>query len=426
MLFGLVVIADVAAFASMGFGVFLVVRGYFQGENTDWDLAGYRVAKVPVGVGVFVAGLAAFVGLAWIYSKGVEAENDRLTAEIKKTNSELDQTKKDRDAKDAALATSAQALMAAQQSIAELNARFAGAEAERREAQAFASETLIATDRESFSPAQRAELDRYRQGVDALNKDLNVLRVRVAAWPRLDGRKTLATLEIYRRDFDVDSTLPRGAGLFEFKTESFALENEAPPGLTELLAANIGKLICDAALTAISTNVSPQQAFSRIPGLSKYEGDASRVLEAADLKYALMRLQLLAADSLVLVRGYADGEDGPWTKPLDPSLRHVQAHESIAPNTRLIDYAMTFKPDLSQVDLGRPELNFSVYGNADLPDLRGEATARIVSTLVESCSLPPNLNPGNIGVEMLDGRVYDGKSTRDRKARVYLLVTLKE
>ena len=58
-------------------------------------------------------------------------------------------------------------------------------------------------------------------GDRALNKDLKILRVRVTPWPRLVGTKAVVTVEIYRRDFDADSTLPRGAGLFEFKIETF-------------------------------------------------------------------------------------------------------------------------------------------------------------------------------------------------------------
>ena len=60
-----------------------------------------------------------------------------------------------------------------------------------------------------------------------------------------------------------------------------------------------------------------------------------------------MRIQLLAAKSLVLVRGYADGEDGPWTHPLDPSFRDVDVHEAATPNTKFADYALDFKRDLS-------------------------------------------------------------------------------
>jgi hypothetical protein len=151
-------------------------------------------------------------------------------------------------------------------------------------------------------------------------------------------------------------------------------------------------------------------------------GDPQRVREVADLQYALTRLKLLAADALVLVIGYADGEQGPWK--LDPEFKDVELHENAKPNAKPIDYALEFKPDLTHRILGS---SFDyLHGNEDLPDLRAEATAQIITSLLKSCAPPTNDPVGKIRVEMLDGRIYEAKSAPDRKARAYLLVFLKE
>ena len=63
-------------------------------------------------------------------------------------------------------------------------------------------------------------------------------------------------------------------------------------------------------------------------------------------------------------------------------------HEAATPNTKFADYALDFKRDLSHVILGRPQTNFAQYGNQDLPNLRGEATARLVTVLLQAAHRP--------------------------------------
>jgi hypothetical protein len=428
MLFFLGSIAAIAGIAAMLYGAFLVYRGYFT-DNAKIELHNIKL-DAPVGIVVFLCGLGA---LAWIYSKGLESQTDQLVKERDRYKTELDSakndlsdTKKERDTQVSILKQSQIDADTEKKRADRLASDLTKETAERREAQQFASDTWRANDRLALSEAQRAEFDRFGQGVLALNNDLTVLRIRATPWPTLSGRKAVATFEIYRKDFDTDATRPRGAGLFQFNLEQYTLEGESSRGMTEELAQGISKMICDAAYRAIANGVSPREAFAQIPSLARYEGDAQRVREVADLQYVLVRLKLLAADALVLVRGYADGEQGPWQRPLNPEFKDIQLHESANPNAKPADYALEFRQDLTHVVLGRSSTGYAKYGNEDLPDLRAKATVQIVTSLLKSCSPPTNDPTGKIGVEILDGAIYQGTSAPDRKARVYLLIFLKE
>jgi hypothetical protein len=424
----LAILAAIAGIAAMLYGGFLVYRGYFT-DNAKIELPGGTKIDAPVGIAVFLCGLFA---LAWIFSKGLEAdttqikaERDRYKADLASTQSELATTKKERNA-EASLRKEAESNAADEKKRADqLDTRLASEAAERQEAQKFARDAWLVNDRLALSPSQRAELDRYKDGVLAINKDLTLLRVGEAYWPTLSGRKAVATFEVYRKDFEADASGPRGAGLFEFKLELYRIEGDSWRGMTEELARGIAKTICEVATRAIVGKISPLEAFARIPPLTGYDGNAQRLQEVAELQYVRMRLQMLAAESLVLVRGYADGEQGPWEHKLDPNYQYIQLHENAKPNTTPVDYALEFKPELTKGVLGRPP-NYANYGNLDLPNLRAEETANIVSSLVTSCAPPTNVPVGKIGVEILDGRVYAGKSAPDRKSRVHLLVFLKE
>lgn len=425
MLYFFGIIAALGAIVAMTFGFYIVVYKIFSTEHADVDFGGYKI-KGPVGIGVFLAGLAALVAIVWVYSKGVESENAMLTGQRDKAETRADEAEKAKGAQAIELDKARDEIQDQKKNSDQLARRLAEEIAARRDAEGFAKATWQNNNENALSPDQRAQLDRYNKGIDAFNADLTVLRIRPSPWPVIVGRKAIATYEVYRKDFDQDAVRPRGAGLFNFASEQFTLEGESAKGLTEELSSRLAQLICDASMAAIVNGVSPREAFARIPLLAQYESDGQRVTEVAELKYVMMRLQLLAADSLVLVRGYADGEDGPWEHPLNPAFKDVDLRENAFPERKPEEYALEFKPEpLSHIVLGRPT-TYTTYGNVDLPNLRGEATQRIISALIQSCPPPANRQVGKIDVQVLEGRVYEAKSRVDRKSRVFLVIFLKE
>jgi len=429
VLYFLGIIAAIAGIAAMGYGAFLVYRGYFKGD-AKIEIEGWGKIDVPVGVGVFLCGLAA---LSFIFWKALESNTDLLTAQRDQYRDERDakakelvDTKNDLN-KENSLRRTAQNEADTQRQRAEgLSGDLVRETGERKQAQEYARDAWIANDRLALSPDQRAELDHYVDGVMALNKELTFLRIQVARWPILSGRTAVAAFEIYRKDFENDAMRPRGAGLFQFKVQQYAIEGDSWRGMNTELAQGLAKLICDAAQRAIATGISPRDTFARIPSLARYDGDGQRVQEVAELQYVMLRLQMLAAEARILVRGYADGEQGPWQRPLDPALKDVQLHENAKPNATPVDYALEFKPDLAHRTLGLSATKYTKYGNEDLPNLRAEVTSRIVSDLLASCQPAANVKIGAINAEILDGRVYQGHSPPDRKSRIHLLVFLKE
>ena len=151
---------------------------------------------------------------------------------------------------------------------------------------------------------------------------------------------------------------------------------------------------------------------------------------------------MLAGDTLVLVRGYADGEQGPWRQKLRSDTRSIEVHANIDPDPARSEYLMTFQSTQSRVELGHMETASSAlcgnwtasnaqtcatYGNTDLPNLRADHIANLLSILIQGCPLPgTDVSTGPTKVEVLDGTVYPQHSPKDRKTRVYVVAYLKK
>jgi hypothetical protein len=301
-------------------------------------------------------------------------------------------------------------------------------ETERREAQRQALAAWQTVDRVQLSEKQRIEFDGIQRGVLELNDALTRVKIAPAYWPRIEGKNAVATYEIFQKAFEADQARPRGAGLFDFDVQRYTIRGDYQGRLAEELRNQISALICEAARRAIVESVSLPVAINNMPPIRGYEVDKELIATLTELQYLRMRLQIMAANALVLVRGYADGEQGPWRQTLDSSrATTVSLHENAKPNAKEIEYSLTFRPDLTQVAIGQSGPRGTTYGNDDLPNLRGQETSEIISALVGTCPQTiPNTAAGMIPVEVLQGRVYPQHSEIDRKARVHLLVFLKE
>jgi len=218
----------------------------------------------------------------------------------------------------------------------------------------------------------------------------------------------------------------RGFGLFNFQAERFELsesgyENVSEPRRTELLRA-----ICEASKRAILEKIAPGDAVNRIRELEGVAKEYPFIVQLTELQYARMTIQILGGNSLVLVRGYADGERGPWQRDLAAPVE-VQVHQPVDTTPADVDRDVDFAAAQTPKQLGHPEAGRIKYGNVDLPDLRAAAVADMIRTLVRSCPADPGLPALNqIELELLEGQVYSGFNAVDRKVRVYLMVYLKD
>jgi len=461
------IIFGILFFIGVGiFGLFLLYKGA-TGATATFRWRGASIDG-PVGAVIAVASMLLVVGLVALYNPALEKENKRLTAENADLTSELQTTKKERDdldnklraekAHSDTLANQVRALTTdkeqaeeklvsvqggltqAQQKVATqasqindlsgkndtLTKQLSNQTLQREEAQKQALLAWQTANEMGLSPAQQAEFKDIDAKVMDLNKDLTYLRIAPAYWPRIEGKKAVATYEIYQKAFEADQMRPRGAGLFDFNSEEYTIKGDYQGRLAQTIQTSISGLICEAARRAVTQHVPVSDAIRNMPPIREYDLDPQLRAILGEFQYVRMRLQIMAGYAVILVRGYADGEQTGWSRKLDPDFATVQLHENARPNAQPIDYALTFKPDLTQVAIGKDSSNGPTYTNTDLPNLRGDMAARIISALVDDCpQTVPNTSVGTIPVEVLEGQVYSQHSEVDRKARVYLLVFLK-
>lgn len=278
-------------------------------------------------------------------------------------------------------------------------------------------------DRLSLSEAGRAALEQLQDKVLDLNGELTFVRVRKAAWPKIVGQAAVATFEIYDKDLGGDLASLRGIGLFDFGSQQYRVSGDSAGRLSAELAERIGQEICQSIQRAIAGEVPLVQVVKQIPELSKYDGDPVMLMKIGELWYVATRLKAMVARTRIMVRGYADGEQAGWERPLDASRRRVELHPNAFPSSDFReDYALTFKAGVETVDLGRPSSNRATYGNADLPNLRAAEVDAILKALTLAC--PSQGVDGPLSAEILEGRVYREHGPADRKARVHFALEL--
>jgi len=256
-----------------------------------------------------------------------------------------------------------------------------------------------------------------------------MLRICVAHFPRIENRKAVATFEIYRKAFEPDQNRPRGAGLFNFNSREYEIRmiSGNQEGIPDKLKSEFIDVICGAARRAAINQISLSGAIDSIAPLKGYDINRPVVAQLTEFTYIQMRLRMMAAEVLVLVRGYADGELSPWQEPLKKPFSNILVHENIDPNSPEGENGLVFWEQQTPISIGQVEENrTTTCDNMDLPNLRAAEAAAILKTLVDCSGQTPNTDVGSIAVEILEGRVYPEHNEVDRTARVHLLVSLKK
>jgi hypothetical protein len=419
-------------------GIVLAVRRKITGKALlKWK----DNIEVDVGASIFlvVLGLGMIVLSYQAYSPGIQRHLDDVLAADKDLRDQLATAKHDEDETRGKLQTTEHDLNGARQEIAnaelarqKLVADLAHETADRREAEAAAQKAWVAFDTYKMNDLQRAAFNKLAQDVDQLNANLKYVQIALTAWPKLDGPEAVATFEIFNKEWEPDETRPRGAGLFDFDETEITIRGDYKGRLAEAIRTEMATSICTAAQSALVHGVPLPDAISRIPrvaGLDVPEQLVGQLTEVVYV-YAQMRLKLRAGHTLVLVRGYADGEKTSWSRTLGPAPRTLMVHANTDPHAKQPEYALTFRAALSPVEVGRMDKGSAIYGNTDLPDLRGAAVAEILTALIDGCR-----RIGGTGsftearptpVEILDGQVYPQHSVPDRKARVHVVAYLDE
>lgn len=153
----------------------------------------------------------------------------------------------------------------------------------------------------------------------------------------------------------------------------------------------------------------PGNISVRIYGPIAYE---VKVAELAELIYATSRLSRLRSDCVeILVKGYADGQQGPWEQPLHAFPYNYQT---------IFVYPKAPQNSLNSLAYLRNPTHFFVppyYNNSHLPNLRARFIQwDVIEPLLTSCSTPQQVR-----THVLDGDEFTHWDPQERKVEVYVL-----
>jgi regulator of replication initiation timing len=394
-------------------------RSVFKTHGVELD--------APAGSGLIA--VALFV-IAYSYSMNtrLSAEKKGIEDNLAKTQTDLASTKNDLKLIEESLEQQKAETKHLESENAELEKKLANEQTERRDAEKQMIAAWKTVDQVQLTHTQKEEFDRLKDGVLKLNEKLTMLRISVAHFPRIENRKAMATFEIYRKAFEPDQNRPRGAGLFNFNSREYEIRmiSGNQEGIPDKLKSEFIDVICEAARRAAINQISLSGAIDSIAPLKGYDINRPVVAQLTEFTYIQMRLRMMAAEVLVLVRGYADGELSPWQEPLKKPFSNILVHENIDPNSPEGENGLVFREQQTPISIGQVEENRTrTCDNKDLPNLRGAEAAAILKTLVDCSGQTPNTDVGSIAVEILEGRVYPEHNEVDRTARVHLLVSLK-
>jgi hypothetical protein len=416
------------------FGMKALIRGLAGEASAEW-----KGIKLNGPVGFVLVALGAF--LIWaclsLYNPILEKDIVRLTAEKKDTEEKLTKTQADLEGTKKDLASTQQSFEDEKKQVKDLTykndaltRKLAEAEAQVRDTEGQARAVVRTIARLKLSEQQQREFDKLDTAIEELNQHLTRLRVEIVYLPTIEGRNAVAAFEIYQQAFEKDQTSARGAGLFDFDSTEYKvlLISGNQEGIPAQLENEIIRSICEAASTAAlsENNITPEEAASRIPSLTGYDLNRPVIAVLTEAAYVMMRLKLMAAEALVLVRGYADGEMAPWSHPADNSFTSIKVHENMTPDAPENNGGLNFRRELTSVSIGQEQNGHRSYTNVDLPNLRAEEVAKMLAALVRCPQSMGNPSIGNPAVEILQGRVYPEHNKSDRRVRVNLLVFLKE
>jgi len=336
-------------------------RSVFKTHGVELD--------APAGSGLIA--VALFV-IAYSYSMNtrLSAEKKGIEDNLAKTQTDLASTKNDLKLIEESLEQQKAETKHLESENAELEKKLANEQTERRDAEKQMMAAWKTVDQVQLTHTQKEEFDRLKDGVLKLNEKLTMLRISVAHFPRIENRKAMATFEIYRKAFEPDQNRPRGAGLFNFNSREYEIRmiSGNQEGIPDKLKSEFIDVICGAARRAAINQISLSGAIDSIAPLKGYDINRPVVAELTEFTYIQMRLRMMAAEVLVLVRGYADGELSPWQEPLKKPFSNILVHENIDPNSPEGENGLVFREqtdaDLHRSGGGKPRDDVRQQGPA--------------------------------------------------------------
>ena len=200
-----------AIFAVTGF--WLLIRGSVG--NGKIEIEGWGKVDAPMGGLIVLAVLAAMVFAFKFYAPQVQAENDSLTADKTRLETEIGGARKLHAADvnkivegETLLQTATEQIAAAKQETAQEQQALADEMQRRDVAESGFRDTLLALGKGALSDAEIKQYDEINSGAAAINSDLTYFEVAQVPAPKLADQKVLAVYEVYRKDWRADAGRP--------------------------------------------------------------------------------------------------------------------------------------------------------------------------------------------------------------------------
>jgi len=370
-----------------------------------------------------------------------------LNNELKKLRGEFEREKKARIDSENALARSRKTIDRAEAEIKRLKDKLIrdqklfedAISAERRSAESARqraasleqqlSDTLILLRERGLSQEDKNFITGAAQSIKSLNEGLKFVQIRRVPSPVIGDNADWPVFEVLSRHGPLSSQPGRGAGLFSFFKQSYQFEGlYSGDDFAQAISEDINGIaeeLCRAVSTALSGRAGIEEIFEQTEVWQKFTEDRSFIGRVIETEYLMQRLMADYSSVEFYATGYADGEVAAWQEDLPDDLSAGVVHLRDTSRNRLDQFVEYYLEQTASVPLGVEENGKKVYGNAQLPNLRGHHTRSLLNSFAHACTGPGfDRTIGEVG--QLEGVVFDDISKNDRKSRVHFRIRPRE
>ncbi len=287
------------------------------------------------------------------------------------------------------------------------------------------TDTLILLRERGLSQEDKNFITGAAESIQSLNEDLKFVQIRRVPTPVVGNNADWPMFEVLSRQGPLSSQPGRGAGLFSFFEQSYQFEglygaDDFADAISEDING-IARELCRAVSTALSGSAETEEIFEQTEVWQKFTEDRSFIGRVVETEYLMQRLMADYSSVEFYATGYADGETAAWQEDLPNDLSAGIVHLRDTSRNRPDQFVEYYLEQTASVPLGIQENGSQVYGNAQLPNLRGHQTRSLLNSFAHACTGPGfDRTIGEVG--QLEGVVFDDISKNDRKSRVHFRI----
>lgn len=288
------------------------------------------------------------------------------------------------------------------------------------------TDTLILLRERGLSQTDRDFLSSAAESIEALNAGLDFVQIRRVSSPVVGDNVDWPTFEIVSKHGLLATQPGRGGGLFSFYEQSYQFEGLYGDGLANAISQDIDQIateLCRAVSTALTSSARTEDVLAETSVWQKYTEDRTFIGRVIETEYLMQRL--IADYTFVdfYATGYADGQAGSWQSDLPRDLSSGYVHLRGAARNQPNQFVEYFQEQETTISLGARENGRHVYGNAQLPNLRGHQTRYLLDSMAGACT-GPGLDRAFSEIGQLEGVVFEDISRNDRKSRVHFRIRM--